>query len=511
VAVLDRRASLVTGPAGLLWAAISAYACGFGALSILRYRSFNAGRFDLGNMTQAVWATAHGHPLTVTSLQGEQVSRLGSHVDPILVVFAPLWWLWPSPSMLLAAQAVAIALGALPVFWLARKHLGSEHAALGFALAYLLYPAVQWLTLSEFHPVALACPLLLAAFWYLDEDRLVPFAVFAGLAALTKEEIPLVIAGMGVWYALSRRRLRAGGAIALVGAFVTAVSLALVLPHFNDGSSSEFYGRYDAIGGSPRGVIETVFTHPGRLLSAAFDWDGVRYLADLLLPLALLFAGAPLVLLAALPELGLNLLSSTGTQTSIHHQYTAGLIPPLIAASVLGAGRLARGDPRRGVLLAALAVAVMLGANYRLGAIPLWRSLPAGGAYQASAAHVSAHDRVAERALRLIPDSDVVSATNSLGARLSARRRFLSFPYVHDARWIAADETQPGYADRLDPLATARGLARLRRNPQWRLVFSADGVLVFQRRVTRTEKSTASAASRATTSQTIRSSANTSR
>ena len=130
-------------------------------------------------MAQAVWATAHGHPLAVTNLQGEQASRLGSHVDPILVAFAPLWWIWPSPAMLLAAQAVAIALGALPVFWLARKHLGSEQAALGFALAYLLYPAVQWLTLNEFHPVALACPLLLFAFWYLDEDRLGPFALFA--------------------------------------------------------------------------------------------------------------------------------------------------------------------------------------------------------------------------------------------------------------------------------------------------------------------------------------------
>jgi len=510
VAVLDRRAALTPGPKRLLWAAISAYACGFGTLSILRYRSFNAGRFDLGNMTQAVWATAHGHPLAVTSLRGDQVSRLGSHVDPLLAAFAPLWWIWPSPSMLLAAQAVAVALGALPVFWLARKHVGSERAALGFALAYLLYPAVEWLTLSEFHPVALACPLLLAAFWYLDEDRLVPFAVFAGIAALTKEEIPLVIAGMGLWYALSRRRFRAGGAIALLGVVATAISVGLVLPHFNDGASPEFYGRYDAIGGSPRKILETAFTHPGRLLTVAFDWEGIRYLAELLLPFALLFAAAPLVLVAAVPELGLNLLSSTGTQTSIHHQYTAGLIPPLVAASVLGAGRLARGDARRGVALAALAVAVTLGANYRLGAVPLWRSLPGGGSYQASAWHVSAHDRVTERALRLIPDGDVVSATNSLGSHLSARRRFLSFPYVKDARWIAADETQPGYADRFDPLATAQGLARLRRDPAWRLVFSEDGVLVFQRRATRTAKSEQSAASRATTSQTIRSSAKTS-
>ena len=45
----------------LLWPAIAAFAVGFAALSIGRQRAFNTGRFDLGNMTQAVWATAHGH------------------------------------------------------------------------------------------------------------------------------------------------------------------------------------------------------------------------------------------------------------------------------------------------------------------------------------------------------------------------------------------------------------------------------------------------------------------
>jgi uncharacterized membrane protein len=469
-------------PKPLLWAAIGAYAAGFGALSILRYQSFHAGRFDLGNMTQAVWATAHGHPLAVTNLEGDQVSRLGSHVDPILVAFAPLWWIWPSPSMLLAAQAIAIALGALPVYWLARKHLGSERAGLGFALAYLLYPAVQWLTLAEFHPVALACPLLLYAFWYLDEDRLVPFAIFAGLAVLTKEEIPLVIAGLGIWYGLSKRRYPIGGAIAAAGLAATAFSVKVVMPHFDTETTTRFYQRYGALGDSPREIVATIFTHPGRVVSVAFDSQGLHYLADLGLPLVLLFLAAPLVLVAAIPELGLNLLSAAPTQGSIHHHYTAGLIPPLIAASVLGAAKLARGERRRGIALAGVAVGAALVANYRLGAIPLWHSLPGGQSYQAHAGRVSTHDRIAERALRLIPGDAVVSATNSLGSHLSARRRFLSFPAVRDAEWIAADETQPGYADRWDPGATAADLARLRRNPDWRLVFSEDGVLVFKRK-----------------------------
>jgi uncharacterized membrane protein len=198
---------------------------------------------------------------------------------------------------------------------------------------------------------------------------------------------------------------------------------------------------------------------------------------QLVLPLAGLSLLAPLVMLAALPELALNLLSATPTQTSIHFHYTAGLIPPLVIAAVLGAKRLTRWG-----LAAALAVviAALVGA-YRRGPIPGWRHLPGGSHFQATAAHVTEHDRIAARALQLIPKSAVVSATNTLGAHLSARRRILSFPYIQDATWIAADETQPGYGDRYAPLPMALALVALRRNPDWRLVFQQDGVLVFNR------------------------------
>src|SRR5438309_2994215 len=219
-------------PSLLLWSAIAAYAAAFSALSILRHRSFQTGRFDLGNMVQAVWSTAHGHPLQLTGLRGDQISRLAAHFDPVLAAFAPLWLVWPSPDSLLVAQAVAVALGALPVFWLARKHLGSERAGAAFALAYLLYPPTQWLTLNEFHPVALACPLLLFAIWYLDEGRLLPFAVCAVLAATTKEEIAFVVAGLGIWYALARGRRLEGAAIAAGGIAVALIAIEVVIPHF---------------------------------------------------------------------------------------------------------------------------------------------------------------------------------------------------------------------------------------------------------------------------------------
>lgn len=460
---------------------VAAFAAAFGSLAVLRHRAFESGRFDLGNMVQAVWSTAEGRPLEVTNLQGEQVTRLASHVDPLLAAFAPLWLVWPSPSLLLVAQAVAVALGAVPVYWLARKHLRSEFAAVAFAFAYLLYPPVQWLTLDDFHAVALACPLLLFAFWYLDEDRLSAFAAFAVPAALAKEEIGFVIAAMGVWYAISRRRLRTGAAIAALGTAWSVVAIGVVIPAAGEGDS-DFYGRYEDVGGSPTGVLETAVTDPGRILSTAFDERGVGYLAELLLPLAGFWLLAPAALLVAAPELAVNLLSSTRTQTSIHFHYTAGLVPGLVAASVLGAARVASKRPSLATPLGAVAVAAALVANYRLGAVPLWQQVPGAETLQADSYELTEHDRVATRALRVIPADEPVSATNTLGAHLSERRRVFSFPLLAGARWVAVDERRPSLADRLDPPGAQARIAAARRNPAWRVVFEEDGVLVLRRR-----------------------------
>ncbi len=465
----------------LLWAAMASYAAGFGALSVLRQRAFNTGRYDLGNMVQTVWNTAHGHFLQMTSGDGRQISRLAAHFDPILAAFAPLWWVWPSPEMLLVVQAVAVAVGALPVFWLGRKQLGSERAGVAFALAYLLFPATEWLTLNEFHPVALACPLLLFAFWYLDEDRLVPFALFAAAAVTTKEEIGFAVAGLGVWYAVRRRRA-AGIAILGSGALVSAIAIAVVIPHFNAGAESAFYGRYDAIGGSAGGIARTAVTRPWHILEQAFQGGDIRYLLHLMLPLALLFVLAPLAALAAVPELALNVLSATSTQTSIHFHYTAGAIPGLVIGSVLGAAAIARRFPARSGLVATCVVAVALVANWKIGAVPLWGAVPGGEDYQKSDWQVTAHDRIAEQALARIPAHAVVSSTNVLGAHLSARHRVLSLPKLSDATWVAVDETRSSYADRVAPLPAAAALVRLRRDPGWTLVFERDGLLVFHKR-----------------------------
>src|SRR5436190_4517591 len=207
------------------------YAVVFAAAGVLDYVGFRSAGYDLGNAVQAIWNTAHGRLLESTAENGEQFSRLGWHVDPLLVIFAPLWLIWSSPVILLVVQAAAVSAGALPVYWLARKHLGSERAAVCLALAYLAYPTTQWNALDPnlgFHPVSLALPLLLYALWWLAEDRWLLFVAAALLAAASHEQIPLVVGCLGLWYGVTRRRPLFGAAMLAAGLALTAFDLFLV-------------------------------------------------------------------------------------------------------------------------------------------------------------------------------------------------------------------------------------------------------------------------------------------
>ena len=330
--------------------------------------------------------------------------------------------------------------------------------------------------------VALATPLLLWAFWFLDSERLVPFALTAGAACLTKEQIGLVVAAMGLWYALRPAGRRGGLAIAATGTLVSIVAVSLAVPHFAPGGGSPFAGRYESVGGSPGGMAETAVTDPGAILGSASEGRDLAYLGDLLLPLLGLPLLAPLAALTALPELVLNLLSDTPTQTSIHFHYTAGAIPGLMVAAVLGAARLrrrfawARRPEGRAIVVSTLIAGILL------GPLPVWSHVPFGSDLAAREHVVGRHARVAERALRVVPDDATVSATNTLGAHLSERRRIYSFPVLREAEWVAVDRTRPSHRDRaVAPEAFAAALARIEASGRFEPVFDEDGILVLRR------------------------------
>lgn len=452
----------------IVYAATLAYAALFVFAAVLHYEVFETARADLGYMVQAIWNTEHGHLLEVTTQAGQQRDRLGVHVDPFLLVVAPVFWIWSSPLLLPILQALAVSSGALPVFWLARKHLDSSRAAAHFALAYLLYPATQFNAFTSadgFHSVSLALPLVLYAVWFLDEDRLVAFSAVALLACTTKEEVPLAIGCLGIWYAVRKGGRRFGLGVVTLGVALTLFDFLWVIPHVSPSGHNPFNGRYRAVGGTPAGMAHKVLSDPLAFAHAVASGHKAFFLILLLAPFLGLCLFEPLLLLGALPDLGINLLSSWGNQTSIGYEDTAAIAPFVIAASVLGAARFRRqgSDLSLAVLVATAAVAFfsplyVLGSDVR--------------ALDSPVVSAKAH------ALSLIPAGLPVSASNQLGGHLAERRYVYTFPVVGRARWIVVDANDPT----LHIPGFRRGVRKYESDKAWRIVFSSHGIAVLRRR-----------------------------
>lgn len=481
---LLRRCALYVIVAAVLFAGL------YGLLSWCKYRAYMDARFDLGNMIQAVYNTSQGRLLEITT--GEeiprQMSRLGSHVDPILVPFALAWLVWPSPTMLLVLQAAIVATGAWPAYRLGARVTRDPRAGALLAGAYLLYPATGFLVLNEFHPVALATPLLLWAFWYMEAARWLPAAVFLLMAAACKETVPLAIALMGVYFAL-RKRSWLPLVVTAFAILYFAAAVWIVIPHFNE-SQSAFIGRYGEYGESAGQVVRTMVTDPVKTLGDVVAKANISYLMRLVWPLAFAPLFSPLTALMAAPELMLNALSSTPFQRRIEFHYTALAIPFLFAAAVFGVMRVWRwlgGGFRRGesemagerpsrLALAATVLLAAFAGSYFLGPIPL-----PGATYTAAYYSRDAHDAVLDRAVALIPDNVPVSVNNNAGAQLAARRVAYVFPSYEGAEWVLVDERHPFVFDKENRLLHAQAVRALEGDARFDRVFWEDGVAVFKR------------------------------
>ena len=202
----------------LLFAAILLYIWVFAGLAFDQHAGMRTHKADLGQMDQAIWNTSQGR--FVEEVKDDFVStRLTDHVEPIFALISPVLWLWDDVRALLLLQVIAVAVGAIPLYFLALEKLDqllpaqqraqiwhneplqqmTRPLALAVALAWLLSPPLQSAVLTELHAIPFAAPLIVWAFWAAEKGRWRQFFIAALLVAAVKEEAALLAAGLGIW------------------------------------------------------------------------------------------------------------------------------------------------------------------------------------------------------------------------------------------------------------------------------------------------------------------------
>jgi uncharacterized membrane protein len=345
---------------------VAVYALLFGALSLVRHWSFHSTGLDLGVFDQVIWNTSQGRFMesTLSLDRCAPHSFLGDHFSPILAALVPLYWVAPHPETLLVVQTVALALGAWPLYLLARRLLPRGIERLIWILAYVLSAPLAFITLYDFHEVGLAVLPLGFAMYFLVTRRTIPLLLALLVAFTVKEEMALIGIGFGVALAFQRRWWIA--AIVAVGsAAVFVVTLKLIIPAFAD-APYQYIGRYASLGGSELEIARTVLLDPLRALAVLGSGEvgsKVVFVLSLFGPGLLLAFRSRWAVIPSLVPLGYLMLSDYGGEHTLHNQYGAPIIPLALGASIIGFARTSpRWRPR--LVVATVTVTVFLSVSF---------------------------------------------------------------------------------------------------------------------------------------------------
>lgn len=312
-------------------------------VSYARWANFEYRTFDLAYYIQALWQLIHGR--FDVSVQG--VPLLGNHVEPIVFLITPLFFIFRHAMVFVVVQNAALASMGLVALDIGRRlGLGGKAAPL-LACAVLITPATAFIAMHEFHPEALTAPFLLLMLQARLRGSLRWHWLWLIAVLACKENMALLVAAYCVVHLVLERKRpwpyrRAWylWPLALsLGWFL--ICAKLITPALNSGNI-DYLALYDRLGSSGGDILLKAITEPQRVFTALSQSLQGNLLWGLLLP----FLALPILrlrwLLIALPILLQHLLSWRSSEWTIFFHYAAPLLPLFWIALAESAVRLGR-------------------------------------------------------------------------------------------------------------------------------------------------------------------------
>ncbi len=390
-----------------------------------QYLTFQLRSPDADRFIQAIWNTAQGNLLYSTIKEG---SILKNHFSPYMALLTPFLWLVPDPRILFFIQVVGFATAGLLLYKIVYDKY--PQIAPWFLLAFLLNHDLHQVALFELRRITLAIPYLalIAYSLHAKNRRLLLLGIF--FALLCKEEVGLIVFGVGLFFLLIERDWRWGIPIAILGAGWFVTMQQLVIPAFGDGNYPPI-GYYAAWGKNLPEIVKNIVTQPIRVMQTMFDAASLKPLWHTALAVAIFL---PLLgaeyLLIVLPILGVMLLASDPDMHSLDRWYMTSILPFLFAAIGTGLTRLPKRWARTAVVTLLLTTI-----------ITYWFYSPAPLAkhYEPYRYQLTERHQQAWQLLAQLPDDAAVSAQVAFTAQVAQRDILFLYP------WNELDDMEVDY------------------------------------------------------------------
>lgn len=446
--------------------------------AVAMYRAFGFPGHDLCVFTQSFWTSLHGRLFWNTEEYYPGCSRFGKQFCPIIFLLVPFFRYAPHCATIFALDALALGLGGLVVYGLARGALGGFAAAC-FALAYLMHPGISYQALVPYYFMHYAPLFLLLALYFFARKRLGAFVVALLLACSTREDIAITTCVFGV-YAFLRGRRAAWVSIPIVGSVLWfAVAVWVVIPALGPGTMRYFFRD---TGGCIGSIARALLAEPGTLCAQLLSPQMIKLAYLVLMPLGIAPPLASAEILFALPTYLILSISSQETTRLIYGYYYLPAIPFLFAGAIASVARCSRSvllpfaTQRQAANVLSTLVLFLASAVFVRG--PLSETIQAG-VHTFGSPPDAGYTTALRRAVRLIPRDASVFTPRYLAPHL-AKRMAVMFKTPCDAEYLIVDMHTEDHLTR--DIQRTPFIRSLGSTPAYRAIFEERGVTVYRRR-----------------------------
>jgi len=158
--------------------------------------------WDLGIYEQVLWSTANTGRVfwyTPEILINPSCNFFGIHFSPFLFVILPVYYVFQSTETLLVLQVSFLALGAVPLYKIAKHENLTSKQALVFVSLYLTYLPIYGMIFFDFHVQAFLPFLFFFSLYYFKKEEWGKYLLFIILSLMVIEFVPLIVIFFGIY------------------------------------------------------------------------------------------------------------------------------------------------------------------------------------------------------------------------------------------------------------------------------------------------------------------------
>jgi len=213
-------------PLGLL---IGVYVLLFFALAYRKYEVFGADSGDYAFFDNMFWWTMRGRPFFCSEIG---VTNFGMHAAYLWPLVVPAYWLVPGVPTLLFVQSLLLGAAGIPIYLIARDVVQEHGLSLILTAAFLLLPPFVSQHVNQIEEPPLIAVFILFAFYFHARQRFGLFLLFASIACLGRENVPLAVVMFGIYSLVLRRGVKWVVAPVVMGLTWFWLATFVLIPYF---------------------------------------------------------------------------------------------------------------------------------------------------------------------------------------------------------------------------------------------------------------------------------------